>query len=72
MPGMPGPGDPETWPAFAGHPNDPRHPGDAECPDCDELLDEDGCCPECGWSVPEPDYEAIAEARAEALDGGWW
>lgn len=21
---MPGPGDPETWPPYTGHPNDPR------------------------------------------------
>ena len=25
---MPGPGDPETWPACTGHPNDPRAPDD--------------------------------------------
>ena len=25
---LPGPGDPETWPAYTGHPNDPRRGSD--------------------------------------------
>lgn len=61
---MPGPGDPATWPAFAGHPNDPRHPGDAECPDCGGPADAEGCADDdCGYRWPEPDYEAMAEDR---------
>lgn len=57
---MPGPGDAETWPPYAGHPHDPR--GD-DCPDCGVgRLVEDGC-DTCGWTPPELDVEAIAEAR---------
>ena len=26
------------------------------CPDCDEELDEEGTCPQCGWdNKPDPD-----------------
>lgn len=58
----PGPGDPETWPAPTGHPNDPRTDED-RCPDCDEeLLAVDGCRG-CGWEPIEPDYEQMMEDR---------
>lgn len=61
---MPGPGDPVTWPAFTGHPNDPRHPGDdGECSWCGCPLDDDGECSDGCYGPPEPDYEAMAEDR---------
>jgi len=35
MVNFPGPGDPETWPSYSGHPNDPRAPADyGICPRC--------------------------------------
>ena len=45
-----GPGDPETWPAPTGHPNDPRTE-DIRCIDCDEeMLDGSSCgCEVGGW-----------------------
>lgn len=52
-----GPGDPETWPAPTGHPNDPRTV-DSRCPDCDGPLDYLDGCPACGW-YDEPDYEQM-------------
>ena len=64
----PGPGDPETWPAHTGHPNDPRRPDDVECPMCGGPTDADGCTgedDECDYLWPEPDYEAM-------LDDGRW
>lgn len=63
MSGLPGPGDPATWPAPTGHPNDPRTPDPVECPDCGELMA--ARCEHCGWEPPEPDYEAM-------LDDGRW
>ena len=60
---LPGPGDPATWPAFAGHPNDPRHPDDDECPDCGEIMLAHDGCDGCGWTPPEPDYEAMENDR---------
>jgi len=35
-----GPGDEETWPEFAGHPNDPRNDGDEEDEEAYELARE--------------------------------
>jgi hypothetical protein len=65
-----GPGDPQTWGPPTGHPNDPRTV-EAECPDCDAPLDAEGdCTDECGYAPHEPDWEAIAEARAEARGMG--
>ena len=55
---LPGPGDPATWPAFDGHPNDPRHPGDDEppMPDCD-------LCPrEADWCVEAEPAACKADA----------
>lgn len=65
---MPGPGDPETWGAPTGHPHDPRHLLDVECPGCDGPADEHGCADDddCGYRWPEPDYEAMID------DGGPW
>lgn len=36
-----GPGDPATWPAYAGHPNDPRNPDHLDIQDArDQATDE--------------------------------
>lgn len=53
---LPGYGDPETWGAPTGHPNDPRTEGDYECPLCDAPATLNGCS-ECNYRLPEPDYE---------------
>jgi hypothetical protein len=37
---MPGPGDPETWPAYSGHHNDPRAP-DEDDREWDDLSDDE-------------------------------
>ncbi len=29
------------------------------CPDCDEPLDDDDTCPECGWAPKEKDWDSI-------------
>lgn len=55
---LPGPGDPATWPAYTGHPNDPRNDSDDDCPACGELLTAYDGCRGCGWLPPEPDYGA--------------
>lgn len=45
-----------------------------ECPECDAPLVEetpgDWMCWCCEWASPEPDYEAISEAKAERRDSG--
>lgn len=67
---MPGPGDPETWGPPTRHPHDPRTPDADECPDCGEMMiDADGCAG-CGWSPPEPDYEAMMEPEPD--DAAEW
>jgi hypothetical protein len=40
---LPGPGDEATWPAYSGHPNDPRGPLDdgEDEEDIDEDIDYD-------------------------------
>jgi hypothetical protein len=41
-----GPGDPQTWPAYAGHPNDPRAPLAEDCVECcgvGQVDDGDWC-----------------------------
>jgi DnaJ-class molecular chaperone len=45
---VPGYGDPQTWPVYAGHPNDPRDPGGETCIECagTGYDDEDE---DCGW-----------------------
>lgn len=54
---LPGPGDPETWPRYAGHPNDPRAADELLCPVCDDPTEDPDECHRCGWQPPEPDYE---------------
>ena len=66
---LPGPGDPATWGPPTGHPADPRTPDPDECPDCGEaMIDADGCAA-CGWTYPEPDYEAMAAGDPEPPPG---
>ena len=43
-------GDTATWPAYYGHPNDPRAPDDVDCTDDDEWTNVNPC-PFCGSSA---------------------
>lgn len=50
---LPGYGDPETWPTYSGHPNDPRGE-DEGCPECGAEIRFTGAfarCTDddCGW-----------------------
>lgn len=69
---MPGPGDPATWPAYSGHPNDPRGGFDGEpaivCPWCGEdhpgrlgPAVEDDLCDGCYERSQASREELVAE-----------
>jgi hypothetical protein len=59
--GLPGPGDPATWPPSIGHPLDPRT---VDYDSHDEMCDDPDCEGE-GECIPvlEPDYEAMMDDR---------
>lgn len=60
MNNLPGPGDVTTWPAYSGHPNDPRAPLEFECPDCKEETTRFPCH-SCGFSPEDIDEDLIEE-----------
>jgi len=42
-----------------------------DCPECENLLDEDGNCPECGWSK-ERQYDFMeCDSSHEKIIGDW-
>lgn len=57
----PGPGDPETWPACAGHPDDPP-----DCAVCWRPTDTPGheCCVRCAARL-DSDPEVLVGALAD-------
>lgn len=64
---LPGPGDEVTWPAYAGHPNDPRAPAEHDC-GCERCAEEfEGeCieCPECRRDMERAREDFEAERRS--------
>lgn len=54
---LPGPGDPETWPAYIGHPNDPRG-------DPDESVDDDWTAEEIAEESARLEGEWFADQAA--------
>ena len=41
-----------------------------DCPECEELLDEEGFCPECGWNK-EKEFDYMECSDHEKLIGDW-
>ena len=83
----PGPGDEATWPAYAGHPSDPRYDGRADdaierladdmAKSPEDVLDAIGCLPDTAWpaiaaAIAQADAGALLKAFQDALAPVQW